>query len=445
MSTVNAYAGGPGGAAARIGLTLLIGLGAGVAPARAQFIPFQEEPIRYYVDKPEDPVAKLQERIDRGERRLRFEAPNGYLRSVLAELDVPLSSQVLVYSRTSLQFRKVSPKTPRALYFNDDVYVGWINGGDFLEIVSFDANQGAIFYTVGQQREEAPGFARTELDCIQCHVAPRTRGVPGVLIRSIVTNDKGNQAPKTPTYDTDHRSPLSERWGGWYVTGSQVRQPHLGNLIVDKPAGGPVGAAAGGDAFDLSSRFPLDEYAARHSDVVAHLVLDHQVPLHNLITRANYETRLALHAEAAAGRGPSSLSSEARKRIDDPSEELVRYLLFAGEAPLTGPVVGDSGFAREFSDRGPRDGRGRSLRDFDLTRRIFKYPCSYLIYSKAFDALPAPSKDYVQRRLLEVLTGVDDSPTFAHLTRVDRRAILEILVATKPGLPPAWKLALVGK
>ena len=147
-----------GPASARAGLALLIGLGAWVAPARAQYIPFQEDPIRYYVDNPEDPVAKLQERIDRGEKRLRFESRNGYLRSVLAELDVPLSSQVLVYSRSSLQFRKVSPKTPRALYFNDDVYVGWINGGDFLEIVSFDANQGAIFYTVGQHREEAQGF-----------------------------------------------------------------------------------------------------------------------------------------------------------------------------------------------------------------------------------------------------------------------------------------------
>ena len=267
----------------------------------------------------------------------------------------------------------------------------------------------------------------------------------GCCVRSIVTNSKGNQTPKTRTYDTDHRSPLSERWGGWYVTGAQGRQPHLGNLIIDELKPENLDATAGGNAVDLSSRFPLDAYAARHSDIVAHLVLDHQVPLHNLITRANYETRLALHAEAAAGRGPAAPSPEARKRIEGPSEELVRYLLFAGEAPLTGPVVGDSGFAKEFSDRGPRDGQGRSLRDFDLTRRIFKYPCSYLIYSKAFDALPGPSKDYVYRRLFEVLSGADDGPTFAHLSREDRRAILEILVATKPGLPESWKLAIAGK
>jgi hypothetical protein len=117
----------------------------------------------------------------------------------------------------------------------------------------------------------------------------------------------------------------------------------------------------------------------------------------------------------------------------------VRYLLFANEAPLEEPVAGTSGYAEEFAARGPRDARGRSLRDFDLRRRIFKYPCSYLIYSEAFDAIPQPAKDYVYRRLLEVLSGREQGPEFASLSAEDRRAILEILVATKPGVPEEWK------
>jgi hypothetical protein len=426
---------------ARGAAALLLASGALAASAEAQFIPFQEEPIRYYVDRSEDPVAKVQERIEGGGKRLEFDEVNGYLRSVLRELDVPLSSQVLVYSRSSLQFRKVSPGTPRALYFNDDVYVGWINGGDFLEIVSFDANQGAVFYTLDQDPANSRGFTKAELDCIQCHVGARTRGVPGVLLRSIVTNSKGNQTPGTQTYLTDHASPFAERWGGWYVTGTLGRQKHLGNLVVDSANGGKVGAADA-EVLDLSSRFPIASYPTGRSDIVAHLVLDHQVQLHNLITVANYQTRLALHAEKAAGRGVDALSAEARKKIETPSEELVRYLLFSGEAPLSGPVVGDSGFASEFSARGPRDGKGRSLRDFDLARRIFKHPCSYLIYTAGFDALPKPAKDYVHRRLFEVLTNADQGPAFAHLSAEDRRAVLEILVATKPGVPEDWKRAV---
>jgi hypothetical protein len=153
--------------------------------------------------------------------------------------------------------------------------------------------------------------------------------------------------------------------------------------------------------------------------------------MHNLITQTNYQTRLALYAGKDA--------EVARRQIERPAEQLVRYLLFANEAHLEEPVAGTSGFAQEFEARGPRDARGRSLRDFDLQRRIFKYPCSYLIYSEAFDAIPQPAKDYVYRRIFEVLSGREQGPDFASLSAEDRQAILEILVATKPGLPEEWK------
>lgn len=396
-----------------------------IAVRKQGYVPFSDAPINYLSDTLNDPVAKLQQRISRGEVHLGYEPAHGYLKSVLDALDIPASSQTLVFSKTSFQFRKISPETPRALYFNDDVYVGQVREGKALEIVSFDPMQGAIFYLLDEHKSEQPVFQRAELDCTQCHVAASTRGVPGVLLRSIYPNPTGTQATHSTSFITGQDSPFQERWGGWYVTGSVGRQVHMGNAVVqDKDHPEQLDRLAGLN-FDTSA------YLTRHSDVVAHLVLAHQTQMHNLITLTNYETRLAMHA------GP--LNDETRKQYEGPAEELLRYLLFANEAPLEDRVKGDSEFTEEFRSRGPRDARGRSLRDFDLRKRIFKYPCSYLIYSAAFDTLPVPAKEYVYHRLLEILTGRDQSHEFAKLTAKDRRAILEILLATKPGLPEEWR------
>jgi hypothetical protein len=304
--------------------------------------------------------------------------------------------------------------------------------------------QGAIFYILDERRAERPVFQRAELDCTQCHVAAGTRGVPGVLLRSIFTNPSGTQAERTVSFITGHQSPLADRWGGWYVTGSHGRQTHMGNTIVqDRDHPEDLDRSAAANVRDLSNRFDISTYLTSHSDIVAHLVLAHQTQMHNLITLTNYQTRLALYGEAQrnepVGQSPRVISDAARAQYEGPAEELVRYLLFTNEAPLEGRIAGDSGFAEEFAAKGLRDAHGRSLRDFDLSTRIFKYPCSYLVYSEDFDALPGSAKDYVYRRLLEVLTGRDQRPEFARLTAEDRRAILEILLATKSGLPAEWK------
>lgn len=416
-----------------------------VAVRNQGYVPFSEEPINYRTAPVNDPVARLQRRLDLGEVKLTYEPGRGYLRSVLELLNIPISSQSLVFSKTSFQFRKISPQTPRALYFNDDVYVGWVKDGKALEIVSFDPNQGAIFYILDGHKVEKPVFERAELDCTQCHVAAGTRGVPGVLLRSIYPKPTGTQAAGSASFITGHQSPLSERFGGWYVTGTYGEQRHMGNAVVQDPEQPErLDRAAGANLTDLSQKFDITPYLTGHSDIVAQLVQAHQTQMHNLITLTNYQTRLALHAEAArqelsVGKlSPAALSEVARKQYEGPAEELLRYLLFLDEAPLEGRITGTSRFAEEFAARGLRDSRGRSLRDFDLQKRIFKYPCSYLIYSEAFDALPSLAREYVYRRLLEVLTGRDQSPAFARLNAEDRHAILDILLATKPGLSKYW-------
>ncbi len=414
------------------------GSGASLVVKNQGFLPFADAPINYRSEDLNDPVAKLQKRLDRGDVRLEYEPVHGYLRSVLRALNVSPTSQTLVFSKTSFQYPKIEPEHPRALYYNDDVYVGQVHDGKSLEFVSFDPMQGAIFYVMDEHKVARPRFERAELDCIQCHVAASTRGVPGVMLRSVFTTPLGTQAPKTPAYITGQESDLKDRWGGWYVTGKPGRLVHLGNaLLPDGATAEQFSNGAGPNPPDLTGRLDTSAYLTGYSDIVAHLVLAHQTQMHNLITLTNYQTRLALYAEDArnkkAGLPAGTISDAARRQFERPAEQLVRYLLFTNEAPLKEPVAGTAGFAEQFTARGPRDPQGRSLRDFDLRTRIFRYPCSYLIYSEAFDAIPEPAKGYIHRRLYEVLSGRDQSPEFATLSSEDRRAILEILMATKPG------------
>jgi hypothetical protein len=428
-----------------------------IAVKNQGYVPFSDEPINYRSENLTDPVAKLQRQLDRGRVTLDYEPKHGYLKSVLEKLAVPIDSQTLVFSKTSFQYKKISPQLPRALYFNDDVYVGQVHDGKVLEFVSFDALQGAIFYILDERKSDHPVFQRAELDCTQCHVAAGTRNVPGVLLRSIFTTPTGLQASKTASFITGQESPLSERWGGWYVTGTHGSQTHMGNVVVqDKEHPDQLDRAAGANIIDLSQRIDTSAYLIPDSDIVAHLVLAHQTQMHNLITLTNYQTRIALfnakEREAARNNGADQVSSklaakplpfkapfdDVQKQYEAPAEELVRYLLFTNEAAIEEPIKGTSGFAEAFAARGPRDAKGRSLRDFDLHTQIFKYPCSYLIYSESFEALPESAKTDVYHRLFEILTGRDQSPAFARLTGEDRRAVFEILLATKPGLPEEW-------
>jgi hypothetical protein len=415
-----------------------------IAVKNQGYVPFSEEPIDYRSENLTDPVAILQKRIDRGEVKLEYEPKHGYLKSVLENLAIPIDTQTLVFSKTSFQYKKISPEQPRALYFNDDVYIGQVHEGKVIEVVSFDPVQGAIFYILDEHRSDHPIFQRAELDCTQCHVAAGTRGVPGVLLRSLFTTRTGTQATPSQSFITGQESPLSERWGGWYVTGTHGSQTHMGNVVVeDKDNPEQIDRAAGANLTDLSKKFDTSSLLSGQSDIVAHLVLAHQTQMHNLITLTNYQTRIALYKAGLAADTKVDVIPEAvRQQYQKPAEQLVRYLLFADEAPLEGQVKGASGFAEEFAARGPRDPKGRSLRDFDLRTRIFKYPCSYLIYNEAFDSLPAQAKDYVYHRLFQVLTGRDQSPEFARLEGDTRRSILEILLATKPGLPAEWHKAL---
>ena len=406
-------------------------------------VPLDHDAIQYSSRPVTDPIVELQRGISTNKVTLEYSADHGYLQSVLKALDVAPESQVLVFSKTSFQASRIVPRLPRALYFNDRVSIGSVRGGDVLEIASVDPKQGVIFYTLDQEQSSKPRFERRDNTCLQCHATSATLGVPGLVVRSVFPDSSGMPMFQAGTFITDHRSPLKERWGGWYVSGTHGSQVHMGNALVrDREKPDNLDTDGTQNVTDLRRHFDTGAYLTPHSDIVALMVLEHQTHMTNLITRVGFEARLALHDNDAMNKALEEPAGNVResttRRINSAVEELLEYMLFTEESRLSEPIQGVSGFAESFGRAALRDRQGRSLRDFDLQKRLLRYPCSYLIYSDAFDGLPDMARDRLYRRLWEVLSAQDTSTKFQNLSTTDRRAILEILLETKKGLPDYW-------
>lgn len=387
----------------------------------------QEAVIHYSVSTDlTDPISVLQRKLDEGKTKLKFEPRHGYLKSLLDTFEVPVSSQTLVFSKTSSQAPYTSPETPRALYFNDRLFVGWTQKGEAIDVVDIDPKKGPIFYTL-KQEAGSPKFER-QTTCLRCHNGPKTIGVPGFLVRSVFADKEGTPLGQVLDFVSGHNSPLNQRWGGWYVTGTHEGDSHLGNSFAeDKAHAKQMDIAAAQNVTSLKRRLDTSKYLSPGSDIVALMVLEHAIRMENWITRANYETRLAI-----AQTEPKYAKGWREQRISIVGEGLLQYLLFRDETVLKGKVKGTSNYADSFQKVGPRDSKGRSLREFDLKSRMFKYPCSYLIYSEGFDALPGEMKEYLWGRLAEILSGADHTARYSKMSQEDRKAVFEILLDTKP-------------
>jgi len=404
---------------------LLVAASAAVAAQRRDvFVTSRDDAaIRYSTAETSDPVTALNRRLEDGSASLAFDESTGYLRAVLKALNVPVESQMLVFSQTSFQAPLINMHNPRAVYFTDTAAVGWVRGGEVLEVAAQDPKQGVLFYSIEQKPSQAPRLKRNE-QCLACHLSWETLGVPGLVVQSVYPLP--DELSYANGFTTVHGSPLEQRWGGWVVTGDAGGAKHMGNVPVmpaDKgksKIANPIKALT-----SVEGQFDLKGYLTPYSDVVPQLVIAHQANMTNLITRTGWEARLA----------DSRPSADASARVTEAARDLVDYLLFVDEAPLVGPVKGGAGYETVFAAAGPRDMKGRSLRDLDLRRRLLRYPCSYMIYTPAFDGLPARAKDAVYARLWEVLSGREKAPRYRTLTLADRQAIVEILRDTKPGLP----------
>jgi hypothetical protein len=383
--------------------------------------------IQYFTGPVNDPVSELNRKLQSGQEHLKFEGPQGYLRSVLAALNVPIESQIAVFLKTSLQADLIELRNPRTIFFNDAVVVAWMHGG-FIELASQDPRWGVVFHILPQQSVQQPAFQRRD-DCLRCHQSDASLGVAGMMIRSTFTGSNGELRLIDGASLIDHRSPMEERWGGWYVTGSVGSNRHMGNAVVTDPDHPKSMVTASTlNLASLREKIDTQNYLSPYSDVAALMVFDHQMYMTNLITRVGWEIRAAKLAEKRDARDLTRL-------LRDTAKELVDYLLFIDETPLNGVIRGTSGFTEKFAAQGPRDSQGRSLRELDLQRRLMRYPCSYMIYSQAFDALPAEAKEAIYKRMWEVLSASEQGGKYARLTVTDRRAVVEILRETKPDLP----------
>ena len=379
-----------------------------------------------------DPVSRLEARLERGEAALDFyPGRGGYLPSVLRELGINVDSQVLVFSKTSFQQDLISPRNPRAIFFNDNVSVGSVPGGGLLEFASLDPVLGVVFHTLDAHESGQPRLTTKVRECTLCHNAV-SKFAPGIMVANVYPSADGTPAylgGPTLFHTTDHRTPFEDRWGGWYVTGTHGSQHHMGNAVAPSPyRPADLEEAGTQNRRTLEDKFDVSKYLAPTSDIVALLTLEHQTEMTNLITSIGARAR----ASHSAGSNRVGSHTKTDAEMAAAVEELVNYMLFIDEAPLREPVAGISTFTKTFRERGPRDRKGRSLRDFDLQRRLFRYPVSYMIYSESFDALPDPIRGQILKRIFDVLSA-DESG--------DRRAALEILVDTKPNLPQYWKSA----
>lgn len=400
-------------------------------------VPYGREPVDYFGVESNDAVSELQERLDSGAAQLIAEDRFGYLMSVTELLGVPLESQLLVYSKTARVPGLVSPKAPRAIFFNDEVSVAWIPGSRELELTAVDPLKGVICYTLSQPLDvpteekdvsespvaDTPSFQRRN-GCLACHSARSSLEVPGLLLRAFQTDQTGK--PIVGFSRMSHDMTYDRRWGGWYVTGSPVSLIHRGNLVSQsenarhKDEPGFASSLNG-----LSTKFDASEYPYQKSDFVAHLVMAHQAHGTNLLIRAGLESRLNYRS--------------------DVETQLIRYMVFADEPSFdltpshASSVLADSEFAKTFVQRGPRDSTGNSLRDLSLARRVFKHRLSFLIQSRLFDELPDECRRRLLERLWAGLNSKSDEKDFSHLKADERQTIIAIVRTTVPRLPECWQ------
>ncbi len=412
----------------RHGLGLFLGfLGVGAAFAQSSYHDIDEPPHQYRQRTPQDRFTKLMAGFESGKIQLDRQSEKAFLLSLLKVLEIPATSQMLVFSTTSLQLSLISPSNPRALYFNEDIYLGYVPGGR-IEIVALDPELGGIFYIFDIPRGERPlSFERSDR-CMNCHADDNTGHVPGLVIKSVVPGPSGGSLTAYRLGQTGHGIPFEQRFGGWHVTGSHGITNHWGNL---------TGRLAAGSLTKIPNlpgeKFSFDRYPVATSDILPQLLHEHQAGFVNRVVEASYRARTAMHLSGG------KLDAAQATELDGQADIITRYLLFADEAALpSGGVEGDAAFKSDFLRTRREAGGGLSLKDLDLRARLFKHRCSYMIYSPVFAGLPQEMKQRIYPRLGRALAPEHPDRDYAYLPQAERKAIRAILRGTLKDLPAGW-------
>jgi len=348
--------------------------------------------------------------LEAGRVPLDRSSEKAFVVSLLKALDISPATQTLVFSTTSLQLSRISPRNPRALYFNEDVYVGWVPGGQ-LEVAGIDPAIGGVYYIFDIPRGPAPIRVERSARCFNCHAEFEIGRIPGLLLKSVVPGPGGGSLESFRNDTTGHAIPFKDRFGGWHLTGQHGLPQHWGNLTGTLSAKGLTKSPN-----PPGRQFRLDRYPVGSSDILAHMLQEHQVGFVNRAIKATYDTR-------------GSTPENVRNVINKHADTLVKYLLFADEAALPKEgMTGDAELAKFFLARARKTPAGASLRELDLKSRMFKHRCSYMIHSAAFVGLLPALKTEVLKRLHAALIG--DDPHGKHLPIAEKQAIHQILTAT---------------
>lgn len=410
------------------------------------FEPVIERAPTFYSDsEPDTPLTRIFDRIEKGEKLLCKGTDTEILKELLDLLNIPVESQVLVYSKTSAQNSRISPETPRAIYFSDSAYVGWVQGGQ-IEVTTFDPELGAIFHLIHliERKKDSPPKLSRDKNCLSCHAGSPTSGFPGALVRSVFPDESGQPIFHAGTFRTDDSSPIEERWGGWYVTGKPGEFSHMGNMIASEQPGNEVAVykIVTEPVEDLAEVISTESYlAGGSSDIVALMVLEHQAKVHNTLVQANITVRQLLHRDREMKKvfdepEDAPLSETNQRILAGQVDKVVDALLFRNEFEMEDDGVdGSIEFQRAFTEAGKQDRELRSLRDFRLYERLFKYRCSYIIYSDVFEHLPGELRTAVIERLHEILTKPSSFPDYNYLCESECEKIDRILADTFPGWP----------
>jgi hypothetical protein len=404
---------------------------------------YEHPPVSYSATTPRDAIMRLQERIESGE--LAFAgSEQRVLKTLLDSLGVSVESQILVFSRTSLQRGRIRPERPRALYFSDSVYVGWVPGG-LIEITSIDPQLGPVFYSF--ELPSASGVSpkiERDTDCLRCHGGTFVRDIPGVFARSVFPDSSGEPLLRHGTLVVDDETPFADRWGGWYVTGHHGPEDHRGNVFGSERGEQLVFELTKERPDELSGYFDTSVYLRPRSDVVALLVFEHQLTMQNSLTRGGMMCRKMIsyqHGLQKAFKEPITdvpAYDSVKSVFSSAVQDIVDRLLFRNAAAVPEGVTGHEAFRRSFTENAPRSAAGHALRDFQLRERIFENRCSFLIYSESFRALPETLKAHVLDRLLAALRSRDPKDRYAYLGAAEKERIYEILIETHPDARRHW-------
>ncbi len=420
--------------AGRLGAVALMGMA--LFTARGQGIPdYELPPIEYSARIATNQISRLEAELNKHRPKV-TEGP--FLRWLLEQAGVPVESQMLVFAKTSLQRDLIAPRQPRSLFFADDLYIGWVPGG-LMEVTTIDPDLGMVFYKLDSRDVTKPLKFERDNDCLACHGGSMTRNWPGLMVRSIYPDGRGEPITSAGGFLVNHETPIEQRWGGWYVTGNHGSARHMGNCVAhEEGRDAVIDREAGANLTDLSKFFNTTPYLRPDSDIVALMVFEHQVMMHDRLCEGGLRVRKWSHYQRQLQKEMGEPVAEepvgtALRVLTSETDRVLEALLFCGESPLPdGGIHGAGDFEKGFSRNRRPDGAGRSLKDLDLKTRMFRYRCSYQIYSQAFDSMPATLRKSVFKKLNQILVAEPPPRQFAHLPADERRAIREILIATKP-------------